>query len=141
MSLKGGMSATELFDTIDDARKGKKKAIKKLSEHHQKGYLSTEEYNKILTEYRINKDKKDRERSRKIKDVLCGVVAFFVLFGSFANTLGEIVVQHGKGIAFWYFFLWIWAFFYALSSSDDEIKKLKRENELLKERLEIYKKE
>ena len=42
MSLKGGISATELFNAIDDARKGKKKAIKKLSDHYQKGFLSTE---------------------------------------------------------------------------------------------------
>ena len=67
MSLKGEISHTELLNTIDDARKGKKKAIKKLSERHQKGFLSTEEYNKILTEYRINK-------SRKIKALLCIVL-------------------------------------------------------------------
>ena len=32
-SLKGGISATELFDTVDNARKGKKKAVDKLSKY------------------------------------------------------------------------------------------------------------
>ena len=112
MSLKGGMSATELFDTIDDARKGKKKAIKKLNEYVQKGSISTQEYNKLMTAYRINKDKKDMELSRKIKSVLSVVI----LFVSMLCGLVYVIEQHGKGTAVLYIFLWVWAISYALSS-------------------------
>ena len=50
-SLKGGMSATELFDTVDDARKGKRKAIDKLSRYVDSGALSTEFYNELIEKY------------------------------------------------------------------------------------------
>lgn len=50
-SLKGGMSATEFFDTIDDARKGKKKAVDRLSKYVDDGIMSTEVYNQLIEEF------------------------------------------------------------------------------------------
>ena len=50
-SLKGGMSATELFETVDDARKGKKSAISKLSKYVDNGAMSTELYNELIEKY------------------------------------------------------------------------------------------
>ena len=50
-SLKGGMSATELFDTVDDARKGKKKAINTLSQYVKDGVMSTELYEELIEKY------------------------------------------------------------------------------------------
>ncbi len=50
-SLKGGVSATELFDTVDDARKGKKKAVNKLAEFVESGAMSTELYDALIGEY------------------------------------------------------------------------------------------
>ena len=146
MSLKGGISATELLNTIEDAKKGKKKAIAKLSKYVESGAISTEVYNQIIEEIRTSpnkhtKDKKDRERSRKKKAVLCGVVAFIVLFVSMACGLVYFFEQYGKAIAVCYFFLWFWAIDYAVDkdTKSEKITKLELENELLKERLEIYK--
>ena len=50
-SLKGGMSATEFFDTIDDARKGKKKAVDKLAKYVDDGVMSTELYTELIEKY------------------------------------------------------------------------------------------
>ena len=50
-SLKGGMSATEFFDTIDDARKGKKKAVDRLSKYVDEGIMSTEVYTELIEKY------------------------------------------------------------------------------------------
>lgn len=112
MSLKGGISDTELRNTIVNTRKGKKKAINKLSEYVEKGSISTELYNKLITEYRLNKDKKNREMARKIKSLLSGVI----LFVSMMCGLLYVIEQYGKGTAVWYIFLWIWAFSFALSN-------------------------
>ena len=117
MSLKGGISHTELLNTIDDAKKGKQGAIEKLAKYVDDGKLSREEYIPFIMRCRRNKTKKDDERLQKIKDVLCGTASSLILLGSMATTLGEIVVRHGKGIAVPYLFLWIWALSYACSAS------------------------
>lgn len=116
MSLKGGISHTELLNAIDDAKKGKKKAIEKLAKYVEDGRLSREEFGPLIMHCRINKAKKDDERLQKIKDAFCGIASSLILLGSMATTLGEIVVRHGKGIAVPYLFLWLWAFEYVCST-------------------------
>lgn len=104
MSLKGGMPFTELFDTIDDARKGKKSAINKLKES-----LSPKMYEELVGKYEfidcIKKDKKYREASRKVKSIL----AVIILFVSMLCGLVYVTEQFGKETAILYILLWIWS--------------------------------
>ncbi len=50
-SLKSGVSATELLDTIDDMRNGKQKAVSTLSEYVERGAISTELYEELIEKY------------------------------------------------------------------------------------------
>lgn len=50
-SLKSGVSATELLDTIDDMRNGKQKAIGILSEYVERGAISSELYEELIEKY------------------------------------------------------------------------------------------
>ena len=59
MSLKGGISDTELINTIDDAKKGKKKAIDKLAKLVNDGIISSEEFGPLVMHCRINKAKRE----------------------------------------------------------------------------------
>lgn len=52
-SLKGGVSTSELFDTLQDAKNGKKKAIDKLSKYAEEGLIRTEEYDALIKKYGI----------------------------------------------------------------------------------------
>lgn len=58
--------------------------------------------------------KKERQRKKKIADVFSVVIIFF----SFLCSIVYVVEEYGKDIAFWYFFLWIWAMEHAISSND-----------------------
>ena len=51
LSLKGSVSATELLDTIDDIRDGKKKAVDKLAHYVDSGAISTELYDELVEKY------------------------------------------------------------------------------------------
>ena len=136
MSLKGGMSATELFDTIDEAKKGESKAIAKLEKLVENGVLSREEYGGFIFGCRLTETRKSRERSQKIKHIIWNAVAIVVVLESFGCTLGEFVVRYGKGIAVWYFFLCLALLGYYSSERASKLSKLKQENERLKSELE-----
>ena len=113
MSLKGGMSDRELLDAIDDARKGKKKALDKLSKYAESGLISAERYEELVGKEcieRIKKYKKRRDKSQKIKSVL----AVIILFVSMLCGLAYLIEQYGKGVAVLYIFLWVWSLSYAL---------------------------
>lgn len=123
---------------INSKRKLRKFVNREISEHYYNVLIERHAF-----EHRINKAKKERERSQRRKDVLFSILSFIILFGSMATTLGEIVVRYGKGIAFIYFFLWICAIDYVVEKDkkSKQIEKLERENEYLKESLKIYRKE
>ncbi|MBQ7032670.1 MAG: hypothetical protein IJN25_03285 [Clostridia bacterium] len=50
-SLKGGISATELLDTIEGVQNGKADAKRRLAKYAEDGIVSTEHYNKLVTKY------------------------------------------------------------------------------------------
>jgi hypothetical protein len=145
MSLKGGLSPSEFYDIIDDAKKGKKKALDILSKYVEKGVISAEFYNELVTKYRINKMKKDKENLQKIKRTLCGIIAFVVLFSSLGYALSNLTQKNGKGIAVCYLLLWLWAFHKLLKNTedkrlkDDKIAQLKQEIKRLENELETKK--
>ena len=134
------MWSKEIVSAVEDYKNGKWNSKRKLRKFVNRE-ISEHYYNELIERYaffhRMNRAKRERERARKIKSVISVVTILF----SWLCTICYLIERDQGHFAFWYFLLWAWAFFYALSSSDDEIKKLKRENELLKERLEIYKKE
>ena len=107
MSLKGGLSDTEIRNAIAD---------NKLHEYVDKGIISKEKYNILLEIYgsgpRTSKEKEDRELSERIKGALSSVI----LFVSMLCGLVYIIEQYGKGSGVWYIFLWIWAVSYAISN-------------------------
>lgn len=144
MSLKGGISSTELLDTIEAMQKGDDDAKRRVDELARKGIVSSKVYNNAVNKYdenrraNIEKEKKNRKKSRKIKGILCSIVALLVLFDSMASRLVGIVGHDGKGAAAFYLILWFWAFSYALSTDSEKISDLERENEWLKKRMEIY---
>lgn len=143
--IKGdtGMTGAEMkkyLDTVEDLRDGKKNAKKRLYKYVEEGKISIETYNELIERYatfhRINREKRDRETSQKIKDVLFGVMAFVVLIGSMASTLGYVVVHYGKGTAAWYFIIWLWAFNYVISIDSKKIRELEQENRQLKDKID-----
>lgn len=117
---------------LNSKRKLRKFVNREISEHYYNVLIERHAF-----EHRINKAKKERERSQRRKDVLWSIVSIIVLFGSMAITLGEIVVSYGKGIAVIYFFLWICAINYITEKDEKSrrIESLERQNEFLKERL------
>ena len=86
----------------------------------------------------FHKDRKEKEKPRKIKELLFNVASLVVLFSSMLCGLAYLINSHGKSIGLWYLLLWFWAFMHISSSSDDTIKKLERENEQLKEKIKLY---
>ena len=94
MSLKGGLSSGELFDTIDDARKGNKEAINKLSQYVEKGIIPAELYNESIEEYGATL-RANEERKKKTKNILCIIlcVAFFITLVSVAVVYHNNVIR------------------------------------------------
>lgn len=134
----------ELIDALEDYKNGKRNAKRRMYKYVNKK-ISEKYYNELIEKYgffhRMNKAKLERKRKQKIKEALCVPLALIVLFGSMLITLGEIVVRDGKGPALVYIVLWFWALDYAFQkdSKSKTITKLQFENEMLKERIEIYK--
>ncbi len=50
-SLKGGISATELLDTIEGVQNGKTDAKRRLAKYAEDGIVSTERYNRLVEKY------------------------------------------------------------------------------------------
>lgn len=75
MSLKGGVSTSELFDTINDAKNGKKKAFDKLAKYAEDGTISTDAYNNLIEKYGI---KKEERKKRNTKALLLGLLLLVV---------------------------------------------------------------
>ena len=82
MSLKGGLSCTEIRNALDSNT---------LHEYVDKGIITSEKYNQLLEIYgvthHINKDKKERELSRKIKSVLSVVILFISILCGLAYLI------------------------------------------------------
>ena len=109
------MWSKEIVAAVEDYKNGKRNSKKKLRKFVNRE-ISEYYYNELIERYstfhRINKDKKDRELSRKIKSVL----SVAILWISMLCGLVYVIEQHGKSAAVWYISLWIWAFSYALSN-------------------------
>lgn len=144
VSLKGKHRTTSLREdakiavAFDDYKNGKKGAERRLAKYVDSGMISTEEYKTLIDKYgvfhRINKEKRKREASEERKEWLCIIVSIVVMFSSMLCTLPCVMKDYEKGGAVCYFFLWIWAFSYIGLHPYKEIAKLKRENEILKEK-------
>ena len=111
----------EIVAALEDYKNGKsEKKLRKFVDRE----ISENYYSELIKRYRIihliNKDKRDRERARKIKDTLCSILALVILFGSMFITAGEIVVRDGKGSALVYVVLFLWAVKYAASSKQNK---------------------
>ena len=110
----------DVLQTIEDLQNGKKGAADKLAKYVGEGKLNIETYKELIAKYGSNiEEKQDTKRSQKIKHMLCSIVAVLVLLSSMLCTLGQVVVHHGKGVAFFYFFLWFWAIFYDIKTKKD----------------------
>ena len=86
MSLKGGISHTELLNTIDDAKKGKQEAIEKLAKYVDDGKLSREEFEPLITHCRINKKKKDKTQKALFVISLLLIISLTCIFKVFAHS-------------------------------------------------------
>ena len=132
----------ELVISVTDYIDGKKNSKKRLREFVNRE-ISENYYNQLIERYggihRINKDKRERELKRKIKNGICITASIIILLTSLAETLGNIVVRYGNTHALLFFFLWFGAVFYIieyLSQEDSKmIKAINWENERLKDEL------
>ena len=140
------MWSKEIVAALDDYKNGKWNSKRKLRKFVNRE-ISEHYYNELIERYaffhRTNQAKRERERSRKIKRVLCIVVSIVTMFFSGLCTLVYLVEEYGEGIAFWYVLLSLFSFSYITSASSEEdekkISRLVTENELLKDSLETYK--
>lgn len=127
----------EIVDALENYKNGEISSKRKLRK-----FVSEYYYNELVKRYdymyRINKAKKDRERSKKIKSVLCIIFAIAVLISSTESSLDYLIVKYSAESAVLYFFLYLWAIFYAFATDPNskQFKKLERENKILKLQLE-----
>lgn len=107
----------ELVAAVENYKNGERNSEKKLRKFVNRE-ISEHYCNELIQRYaafhRINKERKERESSQKIKGVLCDIVVSLVLLDSMACALAEHM-RYGKGFAVLYFFLWLWSVDYAIS--------------------------
>lgn len=138
------MWSKEIVAALEDYKNGKRNSKRKLRKFVNRE-ISEYYYNELIKRYaffhRTNRAKRDRTRTRKIKSVLCIVIAIAVMLSATESALEYLLVTYGEECAILYFFLYIWAIFYAFAynPNSDKITKLELENEVLKERIETYK--
>ena len=86
--------------------------------------------------HRIKDENKDRERTQKIKDILCHIASFVVVGISCLCSLAYFVSSYGESMAFWYLIANFWAVNHIISLDSKEYNKeielLKMENNRLK---------
>lgn len=132
----------ELVAALKDYKNGEWNSKRKLRKFVNRE-ISEHYYNELIERhgfsYRINKERQDRKRSKKIKKTLWGIGAFWILLESFLLTWGYVINRYEKTGGFWYLFLYIFAICFILDYNSEEVSKLKYENERLKEELEHYK--
>ena len=131
----------ELVDALQDYKNGERNSENNLRKFVNRE-ISEHYYNVLIerhrTTHRINKDKRERKRKKKIKKVIWGIGSFVVLLISFSCTLGYMTSRYGKSGGFWYFFLFIFALGFIGQINEEEFSDLKRENETLKLKLESH---
>lgn len=129
----------ELAEAVENYKNGKRRSKRKLRKFVN-SEINQYYYNELVERYsslhNINKDKKEQEIFRKIKEWFCGGLAFWVLLEGFARSLIFVLSEYGKGLAVWYLILWFLALKYASSS-----KEAKKRFHLLKERTSNLKRE
>lgn len=111
----------ELVKAVTDYMDGKKDSEKRLRELVNRE-ISENYYNQLVERYgsihRINKYKKEREHSRKIKRGFCIAASIIILSSSMLCTLAYLIERSEKATAVCFFFLWIFAFGYMASYKD-----------------------
>ena len=133
----------ELLDAFEDYKNGKSNAKRKMRKYVNKE-ISEKYYNELLEKYsffhRMNRAKIERERKQKIKRILCCILSISVLLCSAESSLDYLLSKYSVESAVYYFFLYLWAVFYAFAYNPnlDEIAKLERENKILKEKIKNY---
>ena len=138
------MWSKEIVAALEDYKNGKRNSKRKLRKFVNRE-ISEHYYNELIERYaffhRMNKAKRERKQSRKIKIVLCIILAISILLSALESALDYLLITYEAEFAVLYFFLYLWAIFYAFAydPNSDKISRLETENKLLKERIEIYK--
>lgn len=130
MSFKGTISFHELYDTIEDMKKGKTKAIDRLTEYVKNGSISVNEYNKIIKE---NIEVYNRKKKYKSRNLIYLLSVFIVI-----PVVGFWTV--GASICFLLLFLsYSYLTSQDIASREYELEKFSQEINLLKRTIESYK--
>ena len=138
------MWSKEIVSAVEDYKNGKRNSERKLRKFVNRE-ISEYYYNELIERYaffhRMNQAKQERERTRKIKSVLCVVLAISVLLSALESALDYLLIKYEAEFSVLYFFLYVWAIFYAFEydPNSDKLSRLGGENERLKDSLETYK--
>lgn len=137
------MWSNEIVAAVEDYKNGKWNSERKLRKFVNRE-ISEYYYNELIQRYsffhRMNRAKLERMRSQKINRALCIILAIVVMLSSTESSLDYLLATYGEESVVCYFFLYVWAVFYAFAydPNSDLISKLKIENTLLKDKLETY---
>lgn len=105
----------EIVKALEDYKNGEKNSEKELRKFVNRE-ISEYYYNKLIERHgnihRINKYKKEQERSRNIKRGVCIAASFIILLSSMLCTLAYLIERGEKETAVCFFYLWIFAFGY-----------------------------
>lgn len=111
----------EIVKALEDYKNGERNSEKELRKFVNRE-ISEYYYNELIERYgsfhRINKEKKERERIRKIKRGFCITASIIILISSLLCTLAYLIERDEESSAVWFFFLWIFAFGYIASYKD-----------------------
>lgn len=135
MSLKGGISATELYNTVDALCRGEKSALAKLSEFVARGSITAETYDEIIKQHIdvYNRKRKYRAKNRLFLVLLLTYVALNALNGVSPWLIGTSIY-----LAI-IFVLYIYLTTQDVLSREYDIKMLKLEKRDIEEEKESYK--
>lgn len=129
----------ELVAALKDYKNGERNSKRKLRKFVNRE-ISEHYYNELIERhsfsYRVNKAKQDRKRKWRVKKVILGIISFVVLLMSFLCTLKDMVLWYDEIGGFWYIILFFIALWFIGEVNADEVSNLKRENEILKLKLE-----
>lgn len=107
------MWSKEIVAAVENYINGKwnaKRILRKFVNHE----ISQSYYNELIERHSFSHHINKEKRNRKISENIKAILAVIILFHSMSCGLAYILEQYGKSGAFWYFFLWFWAFDYAL---------------------------
>lgn len=105
MSLKGIEHDISLKDVPKVRKAVADRNIKLLTKYAESGVISTEIYNQLMEEFRVNPNKPTKEK--KVKDLsklIKGILSIAILFVSMLCGLVYLMEQYGIGVSVLYIF-------------------------------------